>query len=74
MKTGEQIDLYSEIVPAALAGRPQVVFDAAPAVRKWQEDLRGALEHSPLRVYELAEGHFQHFGDDAAISGCDDGD
>ena len=62
LKTRNQIDLYSDIVPAALGKFGQPVLTGDRVLRKLQEDLRGALKESPLHVYELEEAHFQHLG------------
>ncbi|MGN6367073.1 MAG: fucose pyrophosphorylase domain-containing protein [Phycisphaerae bacterium] len=62
LKTRQQIDLYADIVPAALGKFAQPVLTGDRAIRKLQEDLRGALKDSPLHVYELEEAHFQHLG------------
>ncbi len=62
LKTRNQIDLYSDIVPAALGKFGQPVLTGDRILRKLQEDLRGALKDSPLHVYELEEAHFQHLG------------
>ncbi len=62
VRTRQQIDLYADIVPAALGEQAQPVLTADAALRKLQTDLRGALAASPLHVYELAQAHFQHLG------------
>ena len=62
LKTRNQIDLYADIVPAALGKFGQPVLTGDRVLRKLQEDLRGALKESPLHVYELEEAHFQHLG------------
>ena len=62
LKTRNQIDLYADIVPAALGKFGQPVLTGDRVLRKLQEDLRGALKASPLHVYELEEAHFQHLG------------
>ena len=76
LKTRHQIDLYSDVVPAALGANAQPVLTADAALRKLQTDLRGALASSPLHVYELAQAHFQHLGTTRqfrdAMTGLDD--
>ncbi len=75
LKTRHQIDLYSEIVPAALREN-QPVFSGDPVVRKLQSDLRTALKDFPLRCFELPMAHFQHLGTTRqlrdAMTGLDD--
>jgi fucokinase len=61
LKTRRQIDLYSDIAPAAMATQSPAVSDD-PVHRLLQADLRQALKHSPLRAYELSGAHFQHIG------------
>lgn len=59
--TRHQIDLYVDIVPAALTVQAPMLT-TSPALRKLHLDLRAALKRSPLRVYELPQSHFQHLG------------
>ena len=61
LKTRRQIDLYSDIVPAALT-QNLPLLSGDPLLRKLQSDLRHALAHSPLRVYEFENAHFAHLG------------
>ena len=61
LKTRHQIDLYSDVVPAALRDNLPLL-SGDPILRKLQADLRTALNASPLYVYELPEASFQHLG------------
>jgi fucokinase len=61
LNTRRQIDLYADIVPAAISG------SAGPhpgdaLMMKLDADLRKALRNSPLWAYELPSAHFQHLG------------
>ena len=61
LKTRHRIDLYADIVPAALAGKPARSASGGP-LRQLAIDLQEALTESPLRCHELPHAHFQHLG------------
>ncbi|MEI8195332.1 MAG: L-fucokinase [Phycisphaerae bacterium] len=61
IKNRRQIDLYVDVVPAALKENKPALAEE-PVLRKLQLDLREKLAESPLRCLELSFAHFLHLG------------